>query len=167
MFMGHLGIALGAKGTRKDIGLLLLCLVAVGPDLIDFSLEGAGYPQGAGLWTHSLASMLCYGLVLFTIYSLTTRQYGAALLVGAVAVSHVLVDLITSHMVLLPGGAPHGLHLYLHRWADLILESSVVFAGWIWYIRTLPEMRRISLGSVAILLVLLTMQGVMATMHIS
>ena len=167
MFMGHLGIALGSKGARKNISLLLLCLVAVGPDLIDFTLEGAGRAQGGGLWTHSIAAMLCYGFGLFVIYSLATRDYKSALLVGGVAASHVLVDLITSHMVLWRGGSPHGLHLYMHRWTDLVLESLVVLAGWTWYIQTLPEKRRISLGSIAILLVLLAMQGFMATMNIS
>jgi hypothetical protein len=167
MFMGHLGIALGAKGFRKDISLTLLCLAAVGPDLVDFALEGSGRANGAGLWTHSLLAMLCYAAIFFAAYAFTTHNYRAALVVGIVAASHVLVDLITSHMVLWQGGPPLGLHLYLHRLVDLLLESTVVLVGWLWYLKTLPQNRRISVPSVAILLVLLAMQGVMATMKIS
>ena len=167
MFMGHLGIALGAKGARKKISLLILCLAAVTPDLIDFALEGAGHPNGAGLWTHSLAAMLAYAVFFFAAYSLVTKSYGAAVLVGFVASSHVLADLITSHLMLWPAGPLLGLHLYLHRWADFTLETLVILAGWTWYIQTLPRQRRLSIGSVTILLVLIAMQGVMATMKIS
>ena len=167
MFMGHLGIALGAKGIRKDVSLLLLCLAATGPDLVDLAVEGTGHTNGASLWTHSLAAMACYALALFAIYNLVTHRFRAALLLGCVAASHVLVDLITSRMVLWPGGPPLGLHLYLHRTADLLLESLVVLAGWGWYFRTLPEKHRFSFASIAILLVLLAMQGVMATINIS
>lgn len=167
MFMGHLGIALGAKGFRKDVSLIPLCLAAVAPDLIDFAMEGSGHPKGAGLWTHSLAAMVCYAVAVFAICIFFTHDGEAAALLGSVAASHVLVDLITSRMVLWPGGPPLGLHLYLHRWADLLLESAVVLGGWGWYLRTLPEKRRLSVPSIAILLLLLTMQGVMATMDIS
>lgn len=167
MFMGHLGIALGAKGFRRDISLTLLCLAAVGPDLVDFALEGNGHANGAGLWTHSLLAMLSYAAILFAAYAFTTHNYKAALVVGLVAASHVLVDLITSHMILWQGGPPLGLHLYLHRFADLLLESAVVLVGWLLYLRTLPGKHRVSIASVAILLVLLAMQGVMATMKIS
>lgn len=167
MFMGHLGIALGAKGFRRDISLVLLCLAAVGPDLIDFAIEGSKNTTGAGLWTHSLLAMFCYAVILFAVYALTTHQYKAALVLGFVAASHVLVDLITSRMVIWPGGPPLGLHLYLHRLADLLLESTVVLVGWLWYLQTLPGKRRLSISSVAILLVLLAMQGVMATMNVS
>ena len=130
-------------------------------------MEGSGHIKGAGLWTHSLPAMACYAVAVFAICIFFTHDRKSAFLLGIVAASHVLVDLITSHMVLWPGGPPLGLHLYLHRWADLFLESAVVLAGWGWYLRTVPVKRRLSVPSIAILLLLLTMQGVMATMDVS
>ena len=166
MFMGHLGVALGAKGARKDVSLLLLCLAAVAPDLIDFTAM-VRYPNGAGLWTHSIAAMVAYAVLFFAAYFITTRKTDAALIVGAVAASHVLLDLITSHMVLWQGGPPLGLHLYLQRLADLCLESAVVLAGWLWYVRSLAPQRRYSVASVSILVILLAMQGLMAMVKIA
>ena len=116
MFMGHLGTRSAQKGAREHISLPSLCLVAIGPNLVDFSLERSGHSQGAGLWTHSLASMLCYAVILFTGYSVITQRYEAALLLGLIAGSHVLADLITSHRVLWPGGPRSACTFYLHAW---------------------------------------------------
>lgn len=166
MFMGHLGIALGAKSMRKEVSLLLLCVAATAPDLVDFTLMSR-YPGGAGLWSHSLVAMFGYAILFFSFYKLTLHRTTTALLLGVVAASHVLLDLITSRMVLWPGGSPMGMHLYLRRYADLCLESAVVLAGWLLYARSIPQQRRSSLPSVAILLVLLAMQGFMATVKIT
>ena len=166
MFMGHLGVALAAKGVRKEVSLALLCVAAVAPDLIDFAVP-ARHGHGVGLWSHSIAAMLGYGFLFFLVYRLRKHSLAEAVLVGSVAASHVLLDLVTSRMVLWNGGPPVGLHLYMHRYADLLLECLVILLGWLWYVRTLPQQRKVSLPSIAILLVLWVMQGVMATMNVS
>ena len=166
MFMGHLGVALAAKGIRKEVSLALLCVAAVAPDLIDFAIPGNS-GHGAGLWSHSIVAMFGYGFIFALVYRLTNHPTAEAALVGSVAASHVLLDLVTSRMVLWNGGPPLGLHLYMHRYADLSLECLVILLGWLWYVRTLPQQRTLSFPSIAILLVLWAMQGVMATMNVS
>lgn len=167
MFMGHIGIALAAKACSKQLSLLLLCLVAVAPDLVDFALEGTGHAHGAGLWTHSLVSMIGYAILVALSYLALLRDKRGALLLGAVAATHVLADLVTSSMPLWPNGPKLGLHLYVHRISDLLLESAVVLVGWAFYLRTLPTARRLSAASITMLIILLAMQGFMATMNIS
>lgn len=167
MFMGHLGIALGAKGWRRDIALPLLCVAAVLPDLIDFTLEGAGHPQGAGLWTHSLGAMVGYACVFAAPYALATRNYLSAFALGAVAASHVLADLITSRLTLWQGGPTAGLHLYAHKHADIALECVVIVAGWLLYGRNLSPRLRRSGRSLAMVLVLVLVEGVTAFVKFS
>lgn len=160
MFMGHLGIALGAKGARPELPLLLLSVAATAPDLIDFTLEGLGHRQGAGLWTHSLPAMAAYGLLFSGAYLLAHRRaVAAALLLGLVACSHVLTDLITSRITLWRSGPVVGLHLYGHLYWDLLLECCVIVLGWVWYGRSLPETRRRTVANYALLAVLLAMQA--------
>jgi hypothetical protein len=167
VFMGHLGIALGAKGQRSEISLLVLCIAATLPDLIDFPLMGLGYSEGAGLWTHSVAALVCYGVAFGLGYLLITRDVTSSLVLGAVASSHVLVDFLTSRMVLWRGGPALGLHLYVSPIFDFILEGSVIGAGWWLYTMTLKKRSRFAAASIAILLILLAMQGWMETLHIS
>ncbi len=165
--MGHLGIALGAKGMRPEVSLLLLSTAAVAPDLIDLSLQGAGRVDGAGLWTHSLLAAALSSLAVFVAYRATTRNTAGAALVAIVTASHLLADLITSHMVLWPGGKAYGLHLYLHRWGDLTLECAVIVAGWLLYTRTLPSARRHSPTALGIPSVLLATQSLVAILNVS
>ena len=167
MYMGHLGIALAAKGARRDVSLLVLCLAAIAPDLVDFSLEGLGHVAGGGLWSHSLAAMVGYGVLFALCYGTATHRLGAALLVGAVASSHVLADLVTSRMVLWRGGPPLGLHLYIHPRLDFLVEGSVILIGWWLYGTSLPDKRRFSVEAFGMLVVLLGLQAYMATLSIT
>jgi hypothetical protein len=167
MFMGHLGVALGAKGTRRDVSLLLLCIAAVLPDLIDFALEGAGHADGAGLWTHSLTAMLIYAVAFFAAYALMTHRYVAALIVGMVAASHVLLDLITSRVTLWRNGPVAGFHLYAHKDWDVLLEMAVIVAGWYVYGRSLKPERRWSGAAWTILVVLIAMESVTLMVNFS
>ena len=166
MYTGHLGIALGAKGLRPDVNLWLLAIASLAPDLIDFSLQAAGGPDST-LWTHSLPASAAFGLFFFAVAWLLTRNMTAALLVGLVASSHVFADLITSRLQLWPGGPPAGLHWYRRPLLDLTVESAVVIAGWLLYVRTLSRERRFSLAAWAMLVLLLGLQGFMETMGVS
>lgn len=167
MYMGHLGIALAAKGKRPEVSLLVFCLAAVAPDLVAFSALGLGHANLGDLWSHTLAAMGGYTILFFLVYWLFTRRLIAALYIGAVAASHVLVDLITSHMPLWGGGPRIGLHLYLHPGRDFALEAAFILTGWFLYIQSLAPQRRLSPLSVGMLLLLLCLQGYMATLNIS
>lgn len=167
MFMGHLGIALGAKGLRPEINLGVLCVAAVAPDLVDFAWLSTGRPNGTGLWTHSFTAMLAQAVVFGLVYVLLTRRVADSLVAGAVAGSHVAVDLLTSRMTMWPGGSPMGLHLYVWPRTDFLLEGGVILAGWWLYSRSLQAARRFTWASFTILVVLLVLQGGMETLHIS
>jgi hypothetical protein len=165
MYTGHIGIALAARGARRDLSLWLLCIAALMPDLIDFApIPGRGDTSG---WTHSLPGMLGFGVVFFALGRLTARSLAAAVLTALTACSHVLADLLTSRLTLWPGGPVAGLRLYRHPALDFSLEAAVVLVGWWLYSRTLPPVRRLSPASFAIPMLLLALQGFLATQDVA
>lgn len=166
MYTGHLGIALAAKGTRSGVSLWLLGVAALAPDLIDFSLQAMGYPDG-GLWTHSLPASLGFGLVFLLLGLAISHNLASGLVVGVVALSHVLLDLMTSRIRLWPGGPTAGLHWYRRPMVDFAIEAALVIGGWLLYGRSLPRTRRFSPAALAMLLVLLVLQAYMATQDVS
>lgn len=165
MYTGHIGIALGIRGARQDLSLWLLCFAALMPDLIDFGAQAV--KVDTSLWTHTLPGMLGFGAAFFGLGWLVARNVAAALLTGITAGSHVLADLLTSRLPLWAGGPVAGLHLYQHPALDFLLEAAVVLGGWWLYGRTLAPSRRFSLGSFAMLGLLLALQGFLATQNVA
>jgi hypothetical protein len=165
MYTGHIGIALGAKGIQKHLSLWLLCLAALMPDLIDFSAQLVR--SDTSLWTHTLPGMIASAAIFFAAGWIVTRSVILGVVTGIVACSHVLADLLTSRLTLWPGGPISGLHWYLHPLLDFGLEAVLVLGGWLLYGRSLPKSRRFSTASFAMLILLLALQGYMATLGIS
>ena len=143
MYMGHLGVALAAKGIRASVPLWVLVAAALASDLLDAGAALAGLAGGAVYpWTHSLPGALLIGLGAALAYAAATRDGAGAGVVGAAAFSHVPADLLTSRIAAWPGGPPVGLHLYRYDAVDFALEASVVVAGWWLYRRSLAEEAR-------------------------
>ncbi|HEX5439224.1 MAG TPA: metal-dependent hydrolase [Gemmatimonadaceae bacterium] len=90
-------------------------------------------------WTHSVAAVVCLAAALALLYGIARRSAAGGLLVGAVTLSHVLLDYITGYKPTWIGGPHVGLHLYCHPATDFVLEGAVLLAGWLWYRRSLPR----------------------------
>ncbi|MFL5529317.1 MAG: metal-dependent hydrolase [Gemmatimonadaceae bacterium] len=142
MYIGHVGAALAAKRARASIGLLLLLVATYAPDWIDTGLCLAGRYDGQAMLSHSIPAVFVWAAIGFASYGLVTRDWRGALIVGAVILSHMILDWITGYKPTWPGGPMIGLRLYDHPIADFVAEGLVIGLGTILYARTLPPRSR-------------------------
>ncbi|MDX1531502.1 MAG: hypothetical protein R3362_08245 [Rhodothermales bacterium] len=146
MYVGHVGIALAAKGLRPRLPLALLLVAAFGVDFAEVAVKAVGLDEAVPdpVETLPVALALVVGFGAFT-WALQ-RDAPAALVVAAVALTHPLGDLLTGTIPPWPGSPEVGLDLFQHRWVDLALEMGLVFAGWGLYCRSLSPAARGALG---------------------
>ncbi len=146
MFIGHYAVALGAKrvSPRTSLGTLTLAtslldlvwplFVAVGlervsirPGITAFTpLDFEHYP-----WSHSLLMAIVWGALLGGVYGALSRNRRGAWVVGAVVVSHWVLDWITHRpdLPLYPGSARFGLGLWNHPTWTLVIECAMFLIG--------------------------------------
>lgn len=158
MYAGHLGIALGAKGLRQDVPLPALILAALSSDLANVGLNLAGFGDPAGMLSHSLPAALLISVVSACLALAAGQGLARSGVVGAVALSHVGVDYLTSRLPLWPAGPVVGLHLYRVAAVDFTLEALVIITGWVLYRRSLDPLSRDSGAAWAVLGVLMASQ---------
>ncbi len=159
MYVGHLGIALGAHSVRRSVALWLLIVAAQFPDWLDAgfcSLTGDRGPHA--LYTHGFLAIAAGILVLAGLYALKSRDLLGGLLVAGIIVSHYLVDLLTGRKPTWEGGPVIGLGLYSKPGIELVLEGVVILLGWWLYRRSVPESHRNAWQVYAILLTLTLFQ---------
>lgn len=118
MYVGHLGVALAAKSTRDDVPVW----VFVGAAL---ALEPFEHRVVLGLLVPVLVGLVAWRMV----------DAGLGLAVTVVALSHLPLDLVTSHLELTAGGPERGLGWYRYPILDFAIEASLVVAGWALYVR--------------------------------
>jgi hypothetical protein len=159
MYAGHLGVALAAKGLRRDEPLAILIVASIATDLVVAGLDLVGVDVPADLSPHSVPGTAALGLALGSIVFACTRSARRAALVGSVVLLHTLADYVTSYMPTWPGGPKVGLFLYRFPIADLVIECIVIFAGWWVYRRGLAPKVRNSWATWAMLTVLLACQA--------
>jgi len=159
MFVGHYAVALAAKraAPKTSLGMLfagaqladllwpiLLLLgwerVQIVPGITAFNdLSFTHYPI-----SHSLLTLVAWGIALGLVYRLTTGYARGALIVGGLVISHWVLDWIVHipDLPLVPGGGPRlGLGLWQSVAATVVVESVLLLAGlWI-YLRTSPPLR--------------------------
>jgi hypothetical protein len=159
MYAGHLGVALAAKGLRREEHLATLIAASIATDLVVAGLDVGGVDVPAGLFPHSILGTLALGLALGVIVLAFTRSGRRAAFVGVVVLLHTLADYITSYLPTWPGGPMVGLFLYRFPIADLVIECAVIFAGWWVYRSGLAAKVRNSWATWAMLTVLLACQA--------
>ena len=142
MYLGHVGVALGAKGVRPRIALLALLIAAYAPDWVDSGLCIVGAYDPRGMLSHSFPAMAVLVALAIAAYASNTRDYTSALVVGGVVVSHMLLDWITGYKPTWPGGPMIGLRLYGQPAQNLIVEGLVIGMGVMLYMRSLPPRTR-------------------------
>ena len=152
MFIGHIGLALAAKHVAPKPSLGTLTLAAQWADGLwpIFLLLGweqvrivpgitavtpllfVSYP-----FTHSLIADVVWGLLLGGVYFVLRRDVNGALWLGALVVSHWVLDFIShrADMPLWPGGTPYGLGLWYSIPATLIVEFALFGFGVVVYSR--------------------------------
>jgi hypothetical protein len=164
VFIGHFAVAFAAKRTVPSVSLGTLFVacelvdlvwplfvlagietVRISPGNTAFTpLEFIHYP-----WTHSLAMGVLWGAALGISYYLIKRSKPGAIVVGAVVLSHWLLDALVHRpdLPLVPGGeARIGLGLWNSVPATLALEGAMFVAALALYLRGTRARDRIGAG---------------------
>jgi hypothetical protein len=145
MFAGHLAVALGARTIepRPSLGALVAATYALDllwplflllgietvrihpGDTAFTNLEFTRYP-----WSHSLLVVLMWGLAGAATAWIALRHRRAALIIGAVIISHWLLDFVTHRpdLPLWPDGPKVGLGVW-NSVAGTILVEGLLYLG--------------------------------------
>ena len=154
MFVGHFGIALGAKKIAPKVSLGTLFMATIFLDLLwpVFLLLGwerVKINDGETAMTplnfehypisHSLLMAVIWGLALGVVYFLFKKDKRGALVSGLVVVSHWLLDLLV-HQPDLPLLPTYPLRLGFGLWnfqaIELLIEGGIFFMGILIYLRS-------------------------------
>ena len=161
MFIGHFAVAFAAKPVAPAVSLGTLFLacewvdlvwplflfmglerIEIRPGITAFTpLDFVHYP-----WTHSLAMCAAWAVGLGLLYLLVRRDRRAALVVGAVVLSHWLLDLIVHRpdLPLTPGGeARWGLGVWNSIPATIAIEGALFVLALGFYLRHTRALDRI------------------------
>jgi hypothetical protein len=155
VFVGHLAVALSAKRVTPRAPLVALTSAAFGLDLLwpIFVLAGletvridpgntaftpldfVSYP-----WSHSLLMSVVWGAAAAALAARSLRDSRAGFVVGALVVSHWILDVVVHRpdLPVWPGGPKVGLGLWNSIPATLILEGVMLAAGVAIYARAAP-----------------------------
>ena len=148
MFIGHFGVALSAKRFAPRTSLAMLFFAAEFLDLIwpIFLLMGFEHVRVVpGItrvqpfdfydypFSHSLTMALRWALAVGLIYYLLRRYVKESWILGALVVSHWLLDYVSHRpdMPVWPGGPKVGLGLW-NSWAGSISVELLLFGVGIW-----------------------------------
>jgi hypothetical protein len=158
MFIGHFAAGLAAKKVQPAISLGTLFLAAqfldlLWPTLLLLGLERVEIAPGISEVTplnfiyypisHSLIAVLGWSLLFGLIYHLITKNRKRALLVGALVLSHWLLDVIVHipDLPLYPGDSPKvGFGLWNSSTLTILVEGLFFVMGLAWYIRAKRSM---------------------------
>jgi hypothetical protein len=180
LFIGHFGAALGAKALapRASLGTLFLAAQLADlawPALLLLGIERVRIAPGITAvtpldfehypLTHSLAGIALWGLVFAAVYFLAVRNAVSALVLGALVVSHWVLDLVVHRpdLALYPGGAMLGLGLWNSVPGTLVVEFGILAAGTAVYLRHTRARNRTgtwALGSLLAFLALIQLGNV-------
>ncbi len=106
MYMGHFGIALGARRWLRPLPLVWLLFASIAPDLYD-ALAGLMPALDTGGISHTLPGAVGAAISFALATALICRNGALALGVGLLALSHTATDYLTSRMPVWPGGLEH------------------------------------------------------------
>ena len=143
MYVGHVGLALGAYGLRRSAPLWFLVVASQLPDWTDAAFCLAGVrPAVQGILSHSFPAVAVLALLAAIVYAAFMRDAGGMLLVAAVVISHAAGDYLTGSKPTWSGGPMIGLMLYRKPLIDFVIEAAVILGGWLIYRRSLEPERR-------------------------
>jgi hypothetical protein len=156
VFVGHLALGFAAKRWTPTVGLAWL-VAAVGfvdllwPIFVLTGVERLRIAEGATAfnalvfesypWTHSLLMGVVWGVALGALARWRGVAAAAAVIIGALVVSHWILDVVTHNpdMPLWPGPSPRfGLGLWNSVAGTLLIEGALWVAGIVTYLRARP-----------------------------
>src|SRR3974390_2552608 len=161
MFLGHCAVALGAKRAAPATALGTLFAAAafldlVWPVLVIVGVERVVIAPSSTAFTpldfvrypisHSLLMSIVWALVFGGAYFLLTRTMRSAVVLGALVISHWLLDAIVHRpdLPLLPGGGARvGFGLWNSIPGTLAVELTLFAAGLAFYVRATRPLDRI------------------------
>ncbi|MCP3136663.1 hypothetical protein [Pyxidicoccus xibeiensis] len=129
MYLGHVGVALASRRLGPGVPLAWLCTATVFLDFVDVAVDVAGLDNAFTAWSHTLLAAVGWSVLVGALGWLG-RGRTVGLLLGALVLSHVLTDYVTSHLWLWRDGPRVGLKLYAWPWLDFGVEAAVIVAGW-------------------------------------
>jgi membrane-bound metal-dependent hydrolase YbcI (DUF457 family) len=175
VFIGHFALGFAAKRVAPGVSLAVLFVAAqladvLWPFFLALGLEQVRIDPGNTAFTpldfvsypysHSLLLLVMWGVVFGFVYKTAWRSdLSVAVLLGALVVSHWLLDFVTHRpdMPLYPGSARFGLGLWNSIGATLAVETGLFAAGVAIYVRMTRARdqvgRWITCGLVVLLLV--------------
>lgn len=153
MFIGHYALGLAAKrlAPRTSLGTLFVAPTLadlIWPVLLLLGWEHAHVVPGPNpfltLWlddypiSHSLLTLIVWGALFGYLYQRRSGDMRAALVIGLLVVSHWVLDFVTHRpdAPLYPGGPEVGLGLWNYPMATVVVESAMLLAGVVIYLRT-------------------------------
>jgi membrane-bound metal-dependent hydrolase YbcI (DUF457 family) len=153
MFIGHYALGLAAKraAPRTSLGNLFIAPTLADllwPVFLLLGWEHAHVVPGPNpfltLWlddypySHSLFALIVWGALFGYLYKAKTGDKRAGMVIGLLVVSHWALDFITHRPdePLYPGGPGLGLGLWNSPPATVLVESAMLLAGVIIYVRT-------------------------------
>jgi hypothetical protein len=157
MFIGHIALGLAAKRATPQVSLAVLFAAAqladiLWPIFVAIGLEQVRIDPGNTAFTpldfvsypysHSLLLLVVWGLAMALVYRPFARGRRALAVVGALVVSHWVLDVIVHRpdMPLYPGGPKFGLGLWNSIPGTLAVEVPMFLAGlWIYTRVTHPR----------------------------
>ena len=174
MFIGHFGVAFGAKRLAPTVSLGMLIFAVEFPDLIwpIFLLLGLEHLRIAPGITkvspfdfydypisHSLVAVLVWSILIGGVQFVLRRDRFATIMVGIAVLSHWVLDFVTHRpdLPLWPAGPKVGAGIWDSWSASIVTESFVFAAGLLIYRHQTRGRDRIgeyAFGSLAIFLAL-------------
>ncbi|HEV2314286.1 MAG TPA: metal-dependent hydrolase [Candidatus Acidoferrales bacterium] len=158
MYMGHVGIGLGAKRFARAAPLWLLLVAALLPDLVDAVGGLTPWAHWCQTHSHKLTGIAGGAILMGAAAWVIGRTFISALVAALLVVSHLLADFVTSRIAPWPNGPVIGLALYNHHILDFFVEGIVILSGWWLYRDQLPRERQFHWAFFAMLVTLLGFQ---------
>jgi len=160
MYTGHVAIALGVRGVRRDLPLWVLVLAAQACDWVELLVHPLTPRTFTDVYSHAYPFVLAPALAVAVLVWIWKRSVAAAVIVLLVYLSHPLADVVTGYKPLWSGGPDIGLRIIQYPAADFVVQTLVCLLGWAIYWRSLPQTRRRQRSAVLPLLLLVALQGI-------
>lgn len=174
MFAGHLSVALAAKVAEPKASLGALVAASYGIDLLWPILlltgtESVSIEPGATAftplsfdaypWSHSLAMVFLWGALAWGLARALGRVSRVGLVIGAVVVSHWVLDFVTHRpdLPLWPGGPLVGLGLWNSLPGTFLVEGALFAGAVILYARRFPPRDGLGRAGLAALVALVAL----------
>ena len=158
MFAGHFGIAQIGKGTRRDAPFLLLVTAAFLPDILRFLISG--FTPRFDLLSHSIPIVTALSLGIGLLWLRRGGHPAAAGVLALVCLLHWPADVFTGCKPTTFNGPWIGVMSYRRPVSDLVVEGSLVVAGWYFMRR-----RGIAIGRIWLIVPLVVQLGFLVSMY--